>query len=98
MPCSELSNTHGPVNEQFVRIVHPFHPLRGRLLPLVTRKWLWGEERVTVELSDMTYRSIPVAWTDAAPVDPHISVGGGRSLFRVEDLMELACMIKGSEE
>ena len=97
MPCSELSNTHGPVNEKFVRIVHPFHPLRGRLLPLVTRKWLWGEERVTVELPDMTYRSIPVAWTNAASVDPYIIVGAGRSLFRVEDLMELVRMITGDE-
>jgi len=67
-------------------------------LPQVVRKWLWGEERVTVELPDGTYRSIPVAWTDSVPTDPYISVGGGRSLFRVEDLMELVRMIKGSEE
>jgi len=66
-------------------------------VPLVVRKWLWGEERVTVELPDGTYRSIPVAWTDAAPVDPYISVGAGRSLFRVEDLIELGRMITGDE-
>ena len=53
---------------------------------------------MTVELPDGTYRSIPVAWTDSVPTDPYISVGGGRSLFRVEDLMELVRMIKGSEE
>ena len=67
-------------------------------MPLVVRKWLWGEERVTVELPDGTYRSVPVAWTDAKPVDPYISVGAGRSLFRVEDLMELVRMIKGDKK
>jgi len=53
---------------------------------------------VTVELPDGTYRSIPVAWTDVVPADPYISVGAGRSLFRVEDLIELVRMITGGEE
>jgi len=66
-------------------------------LPLVVRKLLWGEERVTVELPDGTYRSMPVAWTDAVPADPYISIGAGRSLFRVEDLMELVRLITGGE-
>ena len=61
------------------------------------RKWLWGEERVTVEIPDGTYRSMPVAWTDATSVDPYISVGAGRSLFRVEDLMELVRLVTGGE-
>jgi hypothetical protein len=64
-------------------------------LRLVVRKWLWGEERVTVELPDGTYRSMPVGWTDNAPVDPYLGLGAGRSLFRVEDLIELARLVTG---
>ena len=67
------------------------------MLRLVERKRLWGEERMTVELPDGTYRSIPVNWTDATSGDPYISVGAGRSLFRVEDLMELVRLVKGDE-
>ncbi len=58
------------------------------------RKWLWGEERITVELPDGTYRSIPVGWTDAMAPDPYVNVGGGRSFFRVEDLLELVRLLK----
>jgi len=80
-----------------VQIIHPFHPLSGLRLRLVVRKWLWGEERVSVELPDGTYRSLPVGWTDAAAADPYMSIAGGKSLFRVEDLMELARLLTGRE-
>jgi hypothetical protein len=33
---------------------------------------------------------VPVNWTDFVPADPYVSVGGGRSRFRVEDLVALA--------
>ena len=62
----------------------------------MTRKLLWGEERVTVQLVDGTYRSFPAGWTDAVAADPYIGIGGGRSLFRVEDLMELSRMVAGA--
>jgi Family of unknown function (DUF5372) len=54
---------------------------------------LWGEERVTIQLADRTPLSVPVSWTDAAPADPYIVVGGGRSRFRVEDLLYLAELV-----
>jgi len=44
------------------------------------------------------YRSVPVSWTDAAPIDPYIGVGGGRSRFRVEDLLELARSLQRGQE
>ena len=78
-------------------MTHPFHPLRGRSLRVVARKWLWGEERITVELPDGTYRSLPLGWTDGASADRYVSIGAGRSLFRVEDLMELARLVAGVE-
>ena len=90
---TEPSNTHGGSDEQYVQIIHPFHPLRGQRFRLVVRKQLWGEERVTVEMPGGIFRSVPVAWTDAVPPDPYISVGGGRSLFRVDDLLELSRVV-----
>ncbi|MDW7762015.1 MAG: DUF5372 family protein [Acidobacteriota bacterium] len=76
-------------------MVHPFHPLRGRPLRMVVRKSLWGEDRVTIELTEGTHWSIPVGWTDLAVEDPYISLGAGRSFFRVRDLIELARLVSG---
>ena len=76
-----------------VRITHPFHPDRGRSFPFVVAKQLWGEKRVTLEYPDGTLRSLPVGWTDLAPVDPYVVISAGRSWFRVEDLMALVDLI-----
>jgi Family of unknown function (DUF5372) len=54
---------------------------------------LWGEDRVTIQLEDGSPLSVPVSWTDAIPADAYITVGGGRSRFRVEDLLALAELI-----
>jgi hypothetical protein len=54
---------------------------------------LWGEDRVTIQLTDGSLVSVPVSWTDAAPADAYIAVGGGRSRFRIEDLLALAELI-----
>jgi hypothetical protein len=56
-------------------------------------KQLWGEDRVTFEHSDGTLHSVPLGWTDVVPADPYLSVGGGRSRFRVEDLLALAGLV-----
>jgi len=36
---------------------------------------------------------VPVNWTDFVPADPYVSLGGGRSWFRVEDLLTLAELV-----
>jgi hypothetical protein len=36
---------------------------------------------------------VPVNWTDLAPADPHLSIGRGRSHFRVADLLALADLV-----
>lgn len=56
-------------------------------------KQLWGEDRVTFEHPDGGLCSVPVTWTDGVPADPYVSVGGGRSRFRVEDLVVLAALV-----
>ncbi|WP_176231291.1 DUF5372 family protein [Candidatus Hakubella thermalkaliphila] len=80
-------------DRQKIRVVHPFHPQRGQSFPFVIAKMLWGEQRVTVEFPDGTLRSLPVSWTDWLPPDPYLSVGCGRSRFRVEDLLRLRDLI-----
>lgn len=56
---------------------------------LVVRKQLWGEQRVTVQMGDGTFRSLPIGWTELAAVEPYLTIGQGRSKFRVEDLLKL---------
>ena len=60
-------------------------------------KQLWGEWRVTVQLEDESFRSLPVSWTDWAPPEPYAVVGRGRSRFRVEDLLQLARLVERTE-
>jgi len=63
----------------------------------VVAKLLWGEERVTVEHPDGSLRSVSISWTDVRPADPYLSLGGGRSRFRVEDLLALVAMVRELE-
>jgi hypothetical protein len=48
---------------------------------------------VTFEHPDGGLRSVPLNWTDVVPADPYLSLGGGRSCFRVEDLLVLADIV-----
>jgi len=66
-------------------------------LRFVVAKQLWGEERVTVERPDGSLHSVPIGWTDLRPADPYLSLGGGRSRFRVEDLLALVAMVRDLE-
>ena len=45
---------------------------------------------MTLQFTDGSLQSVPVGWTDVAPADPYVSVGKGRSHFRVEDLLALS--------
>jgi hypothetical protein len=59
----------------------------------VVAKQLWGEDRVTFQHADGALCSVPISWTDHRPPDPYLQVGGGRSRFRVEDLLALAALL-----
>lgn len=48
---------------------------------------------MTFEHPDGGLRSVPVNWTNVVPADPYASLGGGRSCFRVEDLLALADLL-----
>ena len=38
-------------------------------------------------------RAVPRQWTDLAAPDPEVTIGKGRALLRVPDLMELAALV-----
>jgi Family of unknown function (DUF5372) len=59
----------------------------------VVAKQLWGEDRVTFEHPAGGLQSVPVNWTDFVPADPYLSVGRGRSRFRIEDLSALVDLV-----
>jgi Family of unknown function (DUF5372) len=54
----------------------------------------WGEDRVWLYDEQGRLRRVPTAWTDRASVDPFVALSGGRSAFRVCDLLELASLIE----
>jgi uncharacterized protein DUF5372 len=76
-------------------VTHPFHPWVGREFVFVAVRQTWGEDRVFFFDDDGTQRSLPTAWTDAAEPDVFVALAGGRSAFRVEDLLVLVELIEG---
>ena len=76
-------------------MTHPFHPWLGRVFVLVGVRRTWGEDRVFFFDADGVQRSLPAGWTDAGVLDPFVVVAGGRSPFRVVDLLELAGLVDG---
>jgi len=62
---------------------------------LVTYLHTWGENRVYFQRQESVHLvSVPAAWTDVIPEDPFVQAAMGRSLFRVEDLLELVHLVK----
>jgi len=76
------------------KITHPFHPWSGEEFEMVTYLHTWGENRVYFHKEGDHLVSVPAGWTDVAPEDPVVKLAAGRSLFRVEDLVELLGLIE----
>lgn len=79
-------------------MTHPFHPWVGREFVFVALRQTWGEDRVFFFDDDGTQRSLPSGWTDAAEPDAFVALAGGRSAFRVEDLLVLLQLIDGLDD
>jgi hypothetical protein len=77
------------------KITHPFHPWSGQEFDVVTYLHTWGENRVYFYKQGDHLTSVPASWTDVVPEDPVVTLAGGRSLFRVEDLVELVGLMEG---
>jgi hypothetical protein len=80
---------------QRFQITHPYHPLFEHEFELVQYRHNWGEDRVYFDDGGGHLSSVPASWTSLSPVDPFIAVAAGRSLFRVEDLLELVRLVGG---
>jgi hypothetical protein len=46
-----------------------------------------------LQVDNESVSSVPSQWTDVVAPDPEIVLGGQRALFRVADLLELACLV-----
>ena len=78
-----------------MRVTHPFHPWLGREFMLLGVRQNWSKERVFFLDGEGVQYSLPVGWTDVAPVDVFVSVAAGRCALRVTDLLELALLVDG---
>ena len=76
-------------------MTHPFHPWVGREFVLVGIRQAWGEDRVFFFDEAGAQRSLPSGWTDAVTPDPFVALSGGRSAWRVVDLLALGELIDG---
>jgi hypothetical protein len=76
-----------------VRVTHPFHPLSGRQLVCVGERYNRYGKRLLLRVDENHVCSVPPQWTDIVAPDPEVVLGGGRSLFRVADLLELADLV-----
>ena len=75
-------------------MTHPFHPLRGQEFEVVDRRRVKsGEDRLSLQVGPEQVVRIPAAWTTLGPPDPFVELAGGRSLYRVEDLVRLCRLI-----
>ena len=52
-----------------------------------------GEDRLYLQVGPEEIVTVPAAWTTLGPPDPLVELAGGRSLFRVEDLVELCGLV-----
>jgi len=55
----------------------------------------WGEDRVYYFDTEGRVCSIPARWTSVVPVDPFVTIAAGRSVFRYQELVELASLLEG---
>ncbi len=79
---------------QKFRVIHPFHPLRGRQFELVSYGHTWGEHRVYFHDRQGRVVALPASWTDALATDPFVEVAAGRCYFRLEDLVKLSDLVE----
>jgi len=75
-------------------VTHPFHPLHGQVFEVVDRRRVKsGEDRLYLQVGPEQVVTVPAAWTTLGPPDPLVELGGGRALFRAEDLVRLCELV-----
>ena len=95
MGWSAVSNAAGEdESPRSFRIVHPFHPATGQEFELVAWRHNWGEDRAYFRDGAGRLRSVPAQWTSVVAEDPVVVLGNRSSHFRVEDLVQLADLVR----
>lgn len=79
-------------------MVHPFHPLSGRELPLVDERRSKYGDRVWLRADDGTLLTLPRHWTGLWSPDAFELASAGRSWFRPDDLARLAELVSSARE
>ncbi|WP_228536209.1 DUF5372 family protein [Noviherbaspirillum malthae] len=79
------------------RITHPYHPLFTQEFELVLHAQNWHEDRAWFHDATGRLRSLPAIWTSLVAEDPFNMVSAGRAEFRVEELLELVCLLRESK-
>ncbi|MBU4176047.1 MAG: Y4bD/Y4pK family protein [Actinobacteria bacterium] len=82
----------------FFRVTHPFHPLKGQEFEIIKYGYAWDYERVFYYDEDGKLRSIPAIWTDICTPDPFLTVSRGRSLFKIQELLDLFLLLSRLKE
>lgn len=54
----------------------------------------WNHDRIYFAHSRGNQVWIPIGFTDLGPADPFVTVSNGRSLFRTDDLLQLARLVR----
>lgn len=49
--------------------------------------------RLLLQVDEETVCSVPPQWTDVMPPEPELVMSERRALFRVADLLDLACLV-----
>ena len=52
-------------------------------------------DRVWYQAADGSVRTMPLAWTSLAALDPFEVISAGRACFRSDDLIRLAALLDG---
>jgi len=65
---------------------------------MVTYRHNWGEDRVYFHDHKKHLISVPAYWTSIIPEDPFVEIAGGRSFFRINDLIRLYDLIQNIKQ
>lgn len=76
-----------------MQVTHPFHPLGGQQLPCVGERYNRYGMTLLLKADNGAICAVRPQWIDVVALDPEIVLGGRRALFRVTDLLELACLV-----
>jgi len=89
-----MSNAPDGNNQvQYCTVTHPFHPLYGKKIQIVSLKRSWDEDKVFYHQEDGRLASIPACWTSSYGPDVFNVIAKGRSVFRFKELLEFTRLI-----